>query len=61
LCATAIVHDQRVLLHGGGSPGESTNISIYPDLDWVAVVLSNYDFDLSPVLHLQDQLITQTG
>jgi CubicO group peptidase (beta-lactamase class C family) len=57
----AIVHNQRVLLHGGGSPGESTNISIYPDLDWVAVVLSNYDFDLSPVLRLQDQLITQTG
>ena len=57
----AIVHNQRVLLHGGGSPGESTNISIYPDLDWVAVVLSNYDFDLSPVLRLQDKLITRTG
>jgi CubicO group peptidase (beta-lactamase class C family) len=57
----AIVNNQRVLLHGGGSPGESTNISIYPDLDWVAVVLSNYDFDMSPVLRLQDKLITQTG
>jgi CubicO group peptidase (beta-lactamase class C family) len=57
----AIVHNQRVLLHGGGSPGESTNISIYPDLDWVAVVLSNYDFDMRPVLQLQDELITRTG
>ena len=55
----AIVNDQRILLHGGGSPGESTNVSIYPDLDWVAVVLSNYDVDLTPVLRLQDQLITE--
>jgi hypothetical protein len=56
-----IVNNQQVLLHGGGSPGESTNISIYPDLDWVAVVLSNYDFDMLPVLQLQDKLITQSA
>jgi hypothetical protein len=49
-----------VLLHGGGSPGETTNISIYPDLGWVAVVLCNYDVDLRPILRLQDQLITSS-
>jgi CubicO group peptidase (beta-lactamase class C family) len=53
-----IVNNQQVLLHGGGSPGESTNISIYPDLDWVAVILSNYDVDMRPVVQLQDKLIT---
>jgi hypothetical protein len=55
----AIVNDHVVLLHGGGSPGESTNISIYPDLGWVAVILCNDDADLRPILRLQDQLITQ--
>ncbi|HEY4022962.1 MAG TPA: serine hydrolase domain-containing protein [Pseudonocardiaceae bacterium] len=55
----AIVNNRVVLLHGGGSPGETTNISIYPDLGWVAVILCNYDVDLRPVLRLQDQLITQ--
>jgi CubicO group peptidase (beta-lactamase class C family) len=56
----AIVNDHTVLLHGGGSPGEATNISIYPDLGWVAVLLCNYDVDLRPVLRLQDQLITSS-
>lgn len=55
----AIVDNKVVLLHGGASPGESTNISIYPDLGWVAVILCNYDVDLRPILRLQDQLITQ--
>ncbi|HEV3359453.1 MAG TPA: serine hydrolase domain-containing protein [Pseudonocardiaceae bacterium] len=56
----AIVNNTTVLLHGGGSPGETTNISIYPDLGWVAVVLCNYDVDLRPILRLQDQLITSS-
>jgi hypothetical protein len=54
-----IVNNQRVLSHGGGSPGESTNLSIYLDRDWVAVLLSNYDIDDRPLLSLQDKLITQ--
>lgn len=54
----AIVNEQVVLLHGGGSPGEATSFSIYPELGWVAVVLCNSDVDLQPILRLQDQLIT---
>jgi CubicO group peptidase (beta-lactamase class C family) len=56
-----IVNDQIVFGHTGGAPGETTNIDIYPDLDWVAVILSNYNItpEMQSLLPLQDQLITQ--
>jgi CubicO group peptidase (beta-lactamase class C family) len=56
-----IVNNQRVFGHGGASPqpgGIATDLSIYPDLDWVTVILSNYYIDTKPYLQLQDQLIT---
>jgi CubicO group peptidase (beta-lactamase class C family) len=57
----AIVNDQRVIVRTGGAPnhGQSAYLSIYPDLDWVAVVLFNYFADLVPYLELQDDLITK--
>jgi CubicO group peptidase (beta-lactamase class C family) len=58
---TRIVSDQIVFSHTGGGPGETAYIEIYPDLDWITVMLSNYT--ITPVanslIHLQDQLITQ--
>jgi CubicO group peptidase (beta-lactamase class C family) len=56
-----IVNDQTVFGHTGGGPGETTNIDIYPDLDWAAVMLSNYTItpEASSLIQLQDQLITQ--
>jgi len=56
-----IVNGQRVFGHGGAAPvpgGIATNLSIYPDQDWVAVILANYYFNIVPILELQDELIT---
>lgn len=42
--ATApIVNNHRLLTHGGGAAGESTNWTIYRDLNWCGIILSNYD------------------
>jgi CubicO group peptidase (beta-lactamase class C family) len=56
-----IVNDQIVFGHTGGAAGETTYIGIYQDLDWVAVILSNYDISnqVGSLIQLQDQLITQ--
>jgi CubicO group peptidase (beta-lactamase class C family) len=56
-----IVSNQTVFGHTGGAAGETTDIDIYPDLDWVAVILSNYDISnqVASLIQLQDQLITQ--
>jgi CubicO group peptidase (beta-lactamase class C family) len=56
-----IVNDQTVFGHTGGAAGESAAVNIYPDLDWVTVILSNYTItsDVQLLIQLQDQLITQ--
>jgi CubicO group peptidase (beta-lactamase class C family) len=33
----------RIVGHSGGGPGTSSNLDMYPDLGYVAVILSNYD------------------
>lgn len=38
-----IINEQHVLGHSGAGRGIATGLDIYPDLDWVAVVLENYD------------------
>ncbi|MGW0660936.1 serine hydrolase domain-containing protein [Streptodolium elevatio] len=50
--ATApIVNNHRLLTHGGGAAGESTNWTIYRDLDWCGVILANYDqIDLTAII-----------
>lgn len=54
-----IVNDRIVFGHTGGAAGETTDIDIYPDLGWVAVILSNYDISnqVGSLIRLQDQLI----
>ena len=61
-----IINDQHVLGHSGAGPGISTGLDIYPDLDWVAVVLENYDltpfganFETSSIAVLERRLITE--
>jgi len=51
--ATApIVNNHRLLTHGGGAAGESTNWTIYRDQDWCGVILSNYDqIDLTAMIN----------
>ncbi|MCF2532475.1 serine hydrolase domain-containing protein [Yinghuangia soli] len=50
--ATAPIVDNHLLLtHGGGAAGESTNWTIYRDLDWCGVILANYDaIDLTAII-----------
>ena len=61
LAERKVVNDQIVFGHTGGAAGETTYIGIYQDLDWVAVILSNYDISnqVGSLIQLQDQLITQ--
>ena len=46
-----IANNHRLFTHGGGAAGESTNWTIYRDLDWCGVILSNYDqVDLAAII-----------
>ena len=61
--APAPIHHNRLLFgHGGGAAGESTNWTIYRDLDWVGVILCNYDqIDLETVIGRERALVTGSG
>ncbi|MFC4117110.1 serine hydrolase domain-containing protein [Nonomuraea zeae] len=54
----SIYNDQRYISHGGGISGGSTNWSIYLDIDWVAVVLCNYDLAIETIIARERKLIT---
>jgi CubicO group peptidase (beta-lactamase class C family) len=41
---TMLVNNQWVTGHSGGAPGTSTDFQMYPDSDWVSVILSNRDY-----------------
>jgi len=59
-----VVDNHRVFGHGGASPvpgGIATDLSVYADLDWVAVLLSNYYVNTLPYLELEDQILTSKG
>jgi CubicO group peptidase (beta-lactamase class C family) len=59
-----IVNGHRIFGHGGAAPqpgGIAVDLSIYADLDWVSVLLSNYYIVTTPYLQLVDQLLTQDG
>jgi CubicO group peptidase (beta-lactamase class C family) len=48
---TPVVNNHWLFGHGGGAAGESTNWTIYRDLDWCGVILSNYDqIDLQAII-----------
>lgn len=48
--------------HGGGSPGISTSIEVFPDSRWTVTVLGNYDPPAAqPIAGLARQLITGLG
>jgi CubicO group peptidase (beta-lactamase class C family) len=64
----AMINDRHVLSHSGDGPGITTNLDIYPGLDWTAVVLENYDLTpfgliaaMSPLVKLERQLITRSS
>jgi CubicO group peptidase (beta-lactamase class C family) len=47
----------RIVGHTGGGPGRSNNLDVFPDVGWVAIVLSNYDTSVRPIIDLARQLI----
>ncbi|GAB3440512.1 serine hydrolase domain-containing protein [Actinophytocola sediminis] len=60
--APVALYDNRWLFgHGGGAAGESTNWTIYRDMDWTTVVLANHDgFDLQSLIDHERGLILAT-
>jgi hypothetical protein len=53
-----VVNKHRLFTHGGGAAVESTNWTIYRDLDWCGVVLGNYDqIDLEGIINQERKLI----
>ncbi|MDF2705063.1 MAG: serine hydrolase [Nonomuraea muscovyensis] len=55
----SIYNSQRIITHGGGAGGISTSWSVYLDMDWTAVILSNYDLQsIEPIIALERRLIT---
>lgn len=54
----AVVDNQRILGNKGSGPGACTRLDIFPDLDRVAIVLSNYDTSIDPIVDLERRLVT---
>ncbi|MFL6276897.1 MAG: serine hydrolase domain-containing protein [Blastocatellia bacterium] len=54
------VNGQRFIGHNGGAPGIGSDLSIFPELGYVAVVMTNYDPPLMmPVARRARELLTQ--
>jgi CubicO group peptidase (beta-lactamase class C family) len=53
----AISGAHRIVGHSGGGPGRANNLDVFPDAGWVAIVLSNYDTSVRPIVDLARQLI----
>ncbi|GAA0937770.1 serine hydrolase domain-containing protein [Nonomuraea longicatena] len=55
-----IIAGHRVWGHSGSAMGVATNLDVFPDLDWIAVILSNYDTPITPIVIKARELITRT-
>jgi CubicO group peptidase (beta-lactamase class C family) len=53
-----IFHNQLLHGHSGGGPGASNRLDVAPDLDWVAVILSNYDTPITAIVDRERRLVT---
>ena len=49
---------RRIAGHSGSGPGMASNVDVDPDLDWVTIVLSNYDTTVKPIVEESRRLIT---
>jgi CubicO group peptidase (beta-lactamase class C family) len=52
-----IAGTHRIVGHSGGGPGRANNLDVYPDAGWTAIVLSNYDTSVRPIVDLTQQLV----
>jgi CubicO group peptidase (beta-lactamase class C family) len=57
----AILNNRRILGHSGSGPGAANRLDIYPELNWVSIVLSNYDTTIDPIVELERELIVECG
>lgn len=55
-----IANGRRIAGHSGSGPGMANNVDVYPDLDWVTIVLSNYDTTVKPIVEESRRLITES-
>ncbi|HWO63234.1 MAG TPA: serine hydrolase domain-containing protein [Umezawaea sp.] len=53
----AVIGAQRVVGHSGSGQGRATNLDVFPESGWFAVVLGNYDTSIAPVVDLARRLI----
>ena len=54
-----VINGKRVFGHNGGAPGIASDLSIYPELGYTAVVMTNYDPPLMmPVVRKIGEMIT---
>ncbi|TDV43227.1 CubicO group peptidase (beta-lactamase class C family) [Actinophytocola oryzae] len=53
-----IIGTHRVVGHTGSGAGRANNLDVFPDAGWVAVVLSNYDTTVRPIVDLARELVT---
>ena len=59
-----LINDQWNIGHSGGSLGEATDFQLYPDSEWLTVILSNYDYGrgtVPPVFAMARELIVGQG
>ncbi len=49
--------DKKSFGHGGGFPGISSNLEIFPESGWTAIVMSNYSRGSQPVIQKMRSLI----
>ncbi|MFD1541069.1 serine hydrolase domain-containing protein [Nonomuraea guangzhouensis] len=56
-----ITSGHRVWGHSGSAVGVATNLDVFPDLGWIAVVLSNYDIPITPIVLKARELITRSA
>jgi len=56
-----IINGKRVFGHNGGAPGIASDLSMYPELGYTSVVMTNYDPPMMmPVVRMIREMITQS-
>ncbi|MFI7639743.1 serine hydrolase domain-containing protein [Nonomuraea sp. NPDC049400] len=57
----AIVGGRHVVGHSGSAAGAANYLDTYPGLGWVALILSNYDTPIAPIVETARQIITESA
>jgi hypothetical protein len=56
-----VVNGKRIFGHNGGAPGIASDLSMYPELGYTSVVMTNYDPPLMmPVVRKIRDMITSS-